>query len=431
MDTADEFTRLENGVRIVTDWMPEVRSVALGILLDAGPRDETPRQRGLAHLSEHLVFQGTSSRSADQIAQLMDTGGGSFGGFTARDYTCFSASVLDDYLTYALDLFGDIMLNSTFPAEAVEREKDAILREIALVDDVPQERVHARLKALAWGGHALGVPIAGLAETVSGLSRDDVIYFVHSHYLPDRMIVAAAGNVDHAEFVAQARDAFWRMLGQAGPAPAPAVPFTPGFTLESAPVSQAYFALGLDARPYTDPDRYALHLLSTLLGGGVSSRLFRRLRLERGLVYDIRADYHAYRQAGMLVIEGSTTPDLLPAVVELVLTELRNLALADEPFDAEELWKAKMQVRGQHLIASENSDTRMSRLATQVLYFGRRIDSPAVLAEVAAVDDQAMRAVCRGVLAASLPRAALAVVAPHGSAQISVPSMDGLLAGLR
>jgi predicted Zn-dependent peptidase len=430
MIPSGDKTVLENGVRILTDPMPEVRSVALGIVLDAGPRNETPEQRGLAHLCEHLIFQGTGSRTVDQIAQMMDTAGGSFGGFTARDYTCFSATVLDDYLTFALDLFGDVLLNSIFPNEAVEREKSAILREIALVDDVPQERVHGRLKSHAWGSHPLGTPITGLAETVRGLSREDVIYFVHKHYMPDRMIVAAAGNVDHLELVAQARDAFWRLIGESGASVSAPATFTPGVAVESAAVTQAYFALGLEARPYGDLERYALHLLSTVLGGGISSRLFRRLRVERGLVYGISSEYHAYRDAGMIVIEGSTMPELLLKVLSLVLEELQDLAQADEPFDPEELWKGKMQLRGQHLISSENSHTRMSRLATQELYFGRRIPSTTIVERIAAVDGEVMKALCRGFLAEALPRAALAVVAPEGSPGCSSSSLEKLLSGL-
>jgi predicted Zn-dependent peptidase len=206
-------TTLENGIRVVTESMPEARSLSIGILIDAGPRDESPGQGGLAHLTEHALFQGTSSRDARQIARLMDLAGGQVGAFTTRDYTCFHATVLDDYRTYALDLFGDVLLNSTFPAEALERETQSILSEISAAWDAPFERAGQLLKALAWPNHPLGRPVAGWADTVAALTREDVIYFVHQNYLPNRLIIAAAGHVEHLDFVAQVRVAFWRLLG--------------------------------------------------------------------------------------------------------------------------------------------------------------------------------------------------------------------------
>ena len=176
--------------------------------------DEAAEQSGLAHLTEHMLFQGTGSRSASEIAHQMDLGGGMIGGFTTRDYTCFTATVLDDYYPYTLDLFSDLLLNSTFPVESLRREQEAILNEIAMGYDNPGTRTHELLIENIWSGQPLGRSIAGQPATVKKLSREDLIYFVHTHYLPDRIIVAAAGNLEHADFVAQVRDGFWRMLGQ-------------------------------------------------------------------------------------------------------------------------------------------------------------------------------------------------------------------------
>ena len=189
-------TTLENGIRVVTETIAGLRSVAIGILVDACPRDELPEKAGLAHLVEHLLFQGTSSRDENQIANLMDVGGGNFGGFTTRDYTCYFATVLDDYRTYAIDLLGDILLNSIFPPKNIEREKTIILREIDRVRDTPYEWVHMLLKSAVWPDHPLGRAITGDSTTVQELSREDVIYFVHNNYLPNRMIIAAAGVVN-------------------------------------------------------------------------------------------------------------------------------------------------------------------------------------------------------------------------------------------
>src|SRR5262249_3092083 len=236
--------------------MPEVRSVALGIVVEVGPRAESARQAGLAHLAEHLLFQGTSNRDAREIARLMDLAGGQLGGFTTRDYTCYSATVLDEHGPYALDLLGDILLNSTFPTERVEREKEAILREISAGRDAPGERCHDLLKSFAWSGHPLGRPIAGWPHTVRALDREDAIYFLHENYVPARLIIAAAGNLHHEDFVAQVRDAFWRLLGHCHGFHHAAPTQRGGVVVEPMPVSQTYFCVGIPAPPYTHTDRY-------------------------------------------------------------------------------------------------------------------------------------------------------------------------------
>jgi predicted Zn-dependent peptidase len=426
--TTVKKTVLENGIRVVTESMAEMRSVAIGILVEASPRDETPGKNGLAHLVEHLMFQGTSSRDASQIARLMDQGGGSIGAFTARDYTCYFATVLDDYRTYAIDLMGDVLLNSIFPPETLETGKRAILREMAMSQDNPFERVHNLLKTFAWQGHTLGYPIIGTPSSVETLTREDVIYFIHKHYMPDRVIIAAAGSVEHEDFVAQVRDAFWRMLGRGAPSELSPPGYTNGVVLEEMPVSQAYFSIGLKAPSYTHPDRYTLHLLNTVLGGGSSSRLFRRIRGEHGWVYDIGSEYHAYRDAGMLVIEGSTAPEFLLQVLSLVRDELQNLLAGNELIDDEELVEAKRQIRGQHLITSENTNTRMSRLATQELYFGRQIPSQEILSQIEAVDPSSLQSLARDHLVDALKQVSVAVVGPNAPKHYNASLIEERLA---
>jgi predicted Zn-dependent peptidase len=422
-------TTLENGIRVVTETMPEVRSVTIGIIINASPRDEMPQKWGLAHLIEHAIFQGTSNRDARQIAHLMDVGGGNIGAFTTRDYTCYFASVVDDYRTYALDLLGDILLNSIFPADNLEREKEVILHEIDASRDRPYERAHMLLKAAVWSDHPLGRPIIGVPETVRSLTREDVIYFVHEHYLPNRMIVAAVGNVEHQDFVAQVRDAFWRMQGMGKPVVHDPPAYQAGAKVEHAPVSQAYFSIGMQVYPYAHPNRYALHILNNILGGGISSRLYRRIREERGLVYNIGSEYHAYRDGGLFVIEGSTAPEYLDQVLALTLIELGQLITGDKPADEDELWKAKMQIRGQHLLAAESTNTRMSRLATQEFYFGRHIPTHEILTQIEMVDDQTLKRLTNEVLIKAFKQLAIAVVGPGLTEDYSFPSINELLAG--
>lgn len=411
-DSMYNKSTLENGIRVVTKTLPELRSISVGVLIGAGPRNETPNKSGLAHLVEHVMFSGTSSRNATQIAQLMDEAGGSMGAFTARDYTCYFATVLDDYLTYALDLLGDILLNSIFPSDNLEKEKSAILREMNTESDMPNQRTHALLRAQAWPDHPLGCSIAGRPETIKGLTREDVIYFVHEHYLPDRFIIAAAGNLEHEDFVAQVRDAFWRMVGQSQPSAELPPVYQSGAIIEHMPVSQAYFSLGIQAFPYSHPDRYRLHVLNNVLGGGISSRLFRRIRMEQGLAYHIGSEYHAYCDDGMLVVEGCTTPENLIQVLDLTMDELWKLFGASELLNEEELWKAKMQIRGQHLISGENTNTQMSRVATQELYFGGHIPDKEILAQIESINIQSLQRLAGGALRDSLSRVTVAVVGP-------------------
>ena len=406
-------TMLENGIRIVTENIPGQRSISMGLLIEAGPRDEAAGKNGLAHLAEHAMFCGTSSRSATQIARLMDEAGGHMGAFTARDYTCYYATVLDDYLPYALDLLGDILLNSIFPPDRLEREKIAILREIETACDMPAACSHDLLKALAWPEHPLGRTIAGLPETVRSLSRDDVIYFVHEHYLPDRLVVAAAGNVDHKDFVAQVRDAFWRMMGQSRPESTNLPAYQSGTALKHMPVSQYYFSMGIRAPRYSDPDRYGMHILNNILGGGISSRLYRRVREKHGIVYHIGSEYHAYREDGMLVVEGCTAPENILQVLSLVVEELVKLISGIEQIDAEELWKTKMQLRGQHLISGESTNTRMNRIAVQELYFNRQISDEEILTAIEDISIEKLQSLAETALGKVLSQTAIAVVGPQ------------------
>lgn len=407
-------TYLENGIRVITEHIPNVRSVSIGMLVDASPRVETAHQAGIAHLAEHMLFHGTSNRDAGEIAQFMDRSGGQIGAFTARDYTCFYATVLDDYHTYALDLLGDIFLNSTFPEYHLALEKKAIQRELETARDSPYHRVHDRLKSYCWSPHPLGRPVGGDNATVQHLTREDVIYFVHRHYLPDGLTIAAAGNLQHEDFVAHVRDAFWRMMGTRDDGNQPPAPtHNPGLCVEPMSVSQNYFALGLPAPAYAAADRYTLHLINKILGGGISSRLYTNLREARGLVYQISAEIHAYQDAGLMIIEGSCAPEQLEITLYQVLQECRRLAHGAKPVGAEELWKTRMQIRGQHLIESENTHTRMSRLANQCFYFGEPIPSASILADIDGVTTDHIADMASHWLTGALADATLAVVGPH------------------
>ncbi len=408
-DAATTAAVLENGLRVVVEPLPCARVASIGVMVTASPRVETAGQAGLAHLTEHLMFQGTASRSATDIARFMDRAGGGIGAFTSHDYTCYSATVLDDNTPYALELLADVLLNSTFPESSVAREKAAVAREIDGANDSAPMVAHSLMRAAAWPGHSLSRSVMGTGQSVDALSREDVIYFVHQHYLPNRITIAASGSVAPGDFIAQVRDGFWRLTGEST-VPASAAPtFVGGCSIAAGSGSLAYFAVGVPAPAYASANRYATHVLARVLGGGISSRLHRRLREERGLVYMVDADYQAYHDAGLLVVEGATAPGDLVEVIGLVLQELERLALGDAA-DADEIALAKTQIANQTRMGDDDVHTRMSRLAVQQVYFGHPVSSEDVVRGVAALEVDEVRRAAAGWVRGGAAGLALGVV---------------------
>ncbi|WP_028582853.1 M16 family metallopeptidase [Desulfogranum mediterraneum] len=409
-------TILENGVRVVTKKMEQQRSLSIGFLFDAGPAHEPEFKSGVAHLCEHLMFKGTKGRSDDEIARIVDTTGGSIAAFTSRDYTCFSATVLDDYGTYIIDLFGDVFLNSVFRPASLEQEKHSIQHELLSASDRPDLLAHEQLKAAIWQGHHLGRPIGGSLASVERLEREDVLAFVDQHYRANRLVVAAAGNLIHDELVASINDALWALRpGRANVLPAGGLaPFQAGVQVSQKDIRHVYFSIGIRAFSFNSEHRYHLHLLNAILGGGISSRLYHCLRQTKGLVYAIDSEYQAYRDGGLLVIEGATLPELLEEVLVTIFTELNELACGGLSISAEELWKAKMQLKGRHLLAAENGSTIMSNLATQSLYFNRYIESEEMVSRIEDVEAGVLHGLASRLLQGGIKDAAISLVGPEG-----------------
>ncbi len=406
------LSELENGIRVVTEAMPGSRAVAIGILIDAGPRDETEDQAGLAHLVEHVLFHGTSSRNSSDIARIVDTMGGRVTAFTGRDYTCLSALVMDDHRTYALDLFADMLLNSIFPEDKLQKEKQVIINEQEMLADLPQEQVQSLLKSTIWPNHPLGRPIEGDVQTVASLSREDVIYFLHSNYLPDRMIIAFAGNLEHEDIVAQVRDCFWRLSGRSVARRFETATFRSGFSRHASSGSRATFAVGVEAPVYDSVERYGIHLLNTVLGGGMSSRLYRVLREERGHVYDIHSAYHAYVDGGVLVTSGSCRAAQVYDVVDEIIDVSGSLLSGTQPVREEELWQARLYNIGQYHIDSEDPFVRMSRLLTQLFYFKRVISRQEIVSGLEKTDPAALAEMCRDCFGTYTEKVAACVIGP-------------------
>ena len=406
---------LDNGLRVITEHMEGSRSIAIGVMVKTGPRDEDPDKSGLAHLLEHALFHGTSSRTSGEIARMVDTMGGRVGAFTGRDYTCFSAVVMDDHRTYVFDLLSDMLLNSIFPEQKLEHEKNVIISECEMEKDHPGERSLSLLKSTMWKDHPLGRAIEGSSQTIAGLTREDVIYFLHNTYLPNRITIAVTGNLDHDDIVAQVRDCFWRLSGHAEVDSPGKTAFTNSFVREERDSSQAYFSVGLQAPSYDHPQRYPVHILNTVLGGGLSSRLYRKIREDKGLVYDIHSEYHAYMETGALIMSGSSRPEVVFDVVDEVISTLHDMVSGVDPVSEEELWQAKLYNVGQHHIDSEDPYTRMSRLLTQHFYFGRVLPAQEVIKGLESVSTESIETVCGDLFTPFTDQVAASVVGPLGA----------------
>lgn len=361
---------MRNGLVVATEVMPHLRSASLGVWLKCGSRYEAANNTGISHFIEHLLFKGTRKRSAAKIAEAIDSVGGQLNAFTEKEYVGFYAKVLDENLPLAFDLVSDIVLHPTFPADEVERERNVIFEEINMVEDSPQELILDLFMESFWKNHPLGRPISGTKESVAQISREDVKEHFKSNYIADNIIVAVAGNIRHREAQKLAERYFSGLKrGIAAADDAPPDPFSGRLIRRKAHLEQTHLCLGTTAPPIASEERYCAHLLSNILGGGMSSRLFQNIRERRGLVYSIYSMLNLYLDAGSLVVYAGTAHDKAAEVVELVLKEFEGLR--KKPVSAKELKRAKEYVKGSVMLSLESSSSRMTNLAQQLIYYGR------------------------------------------------------------
>jgi predicted Zn-dependent peptidase len=368
-------TVLPGGLRVVTEAMPGVRSASIGVWVGAGSRDESPRIAGASHFLEHLLFKGTPERSALDISVALDAVGGEFNAFTAKEYTCFHARVLDQDLPLAVDVLGDMVTSSRLSGQDVEAEREVILDEIAMHDDDPDDVVTNVYAAAAWGDGPLGRPIAGTEESIRALTRAQIMRFYRSRYRPENMVVAVAGNVDHAAVVRLVRTAFARnrFLADRSVRPLPVRRADrvkragSGQVVVSRPFEQVNILLGVNGLVRTDERRYVLGVLNAALGGGPSSRLFQEVRERRGLAYGVYSFAAHYADAGMVGVAVGCLPSRVDDVLAVVRAELRRVA--EEGISTEELERGKGQLRGGLVLGLEDSGSRMSRIAKAELLY--------------------------------------------------------------
>ena len=384
-------TVLPGGLRVITEAMPGVRSASIGVWVGVGSRDESPTMSGASHFLEHLLFRGTPTRSALDISVSLDEVGGEFNAFTAKEYTCFHARVLDVDLPLAVDVLGDMLTSSTITAADVESEREVILDEIAMHDDDPEDVVTNLFAETSWPSSALGRPIAGTASSIASLTRSQIARFYRSTYRPENMVVAVAGNVEHAAVVRQVRKAFSRagFLNDVATRPAPprraarSRRVSAGEERVSRPFEQVNVLLGVNGLVRTDERRYALGVLNAALGGGPSSRLFQEVRERRGLAYSVYSYAQHYSDAGAFCIGAGCLPNKLGDVLQVVREELA--LVARDGISDEELARGKGQLRGGLVLGLEDSASRMSRIAKAELLYDELPSIDEIIGRVDAV----------------------------------------------
>jgi predicted Zn-dependent peptidase len=379
-----ERTVLPDGVRVVTETIPSVRSISVGVWIFTGSRDETPDEGGLSHFIEHMVFKGTRRRRMHHIAQRLEAVGGYLNAFTSKEYTCYYARALDEHLARSLDAILDLVLEPSFPAREVEKEKDVVLEEMKMYEDQPEDLIFDRFEGVIYDGHALGRPIIGTPETVQSFSRGQLVDFVERNYGPGRIVIAAAGNVRHKDVVRLVRKAFDGATRQGAPKEfVPPNGFEPTEVFEERPIQQAHMVLGTRAFGVHDERRIPLTVLNTILGGGMSSRLNQNIRERYGYCYSIYSFVNLHRDTGDFGIYIGTDASKIRKSRKLVFREMERLI--EKPVTARLLAQAKNQVKGSIMLGLENMSNRMMRLGRQELYFEKYFTLDEVIDEIDSV----------------------------------------------
>jgi predicted Zn-dependent peptidase len=379
-------TVLPNGLLVLTESIPHVRSVSMGVWIASGSRDEPLELNGISHFVEHMVFKGTTTRNARQFAREVDSIGGNLDAFTSKENICFNIKVLDENIAPALELLADLVLHPTFTPEDISREQGVILEEIKMDEDSPDYLVHETFTQKFWKGNGLGRPTLGTVKSVSSFTQPTVFDFYNSRFTPRNMVFSAAGHLDHDRFVAQVGERFSGLAASTGTpfAKLPAPATFANITLKrKKSLEQVQLCLGVPAPPVDSHTRYAVYLLNSMLGGGMSSRLFQTIREDRGLAYSIYAETSPFRDTGALSIYAGTSADKITEVLRLTLEELRRLK--EDTVPEAELKRAKDQLKSNIVLGLESSSSRMSNLARQEMYFKRFFSVDEIVSAVEAV----------------------------------------------
>jgi predicted Zn-dependent peptidase len=375
---------LPHGLTVITEQMEHIRSASIGIWLETGSRDEMPQSNGISHFIEHMVFKGTKHRTAEEIARQVDSIGGNMDAFTSKECICFNVKVLDEHVPLALEILSDLVLYPNFTDEDIARERGVILEEIKMDEDNPDYLVHEIFTQNFWKDHPLGKPILGTKETVKKFERQAVLDTYTHRFAPGNIIVAAAGHLDHDQFVDLVVKHFEHLKPAQNGFHSPAPKIVPRIVLRNKKaLEQVQLCIGVPAYPIAHEKRYAGYILNTLLGGGMSSRLFQNIRERQGLAYSIYSDLNPYRDTGCMAVYAGTSLASAAKVVQSVVGEFRDLKI--RPVPEEELRRSKDQLKGSLMLSLESSTARMSNLARQEMYFDRFQDLDELVQKIEAV----------------------------------------------
>jgi predicted Zn-dependent peptidase len=374
-------TILPNGLIVLTERMEHLRSVAMGVWIKSGSRGEAAEMNGISHFVEHMVFKGTRNRSAQIIAREMDSIGGNLDAFTGKEMICFNVKSLADHIPIAMDVLADLVLNPIFASPDIERERGVILEEIKIDEDNPDVLVHELFTQSFWKDHPLGKPILGTSATVTRLDQPKLLDYHAGRFHAGNMVFSAAGNLEHEPFVDAIKEKFSSLAAGQPLTELPAPQSTARILLKNKKaLEQVQICLGVPAPPITDENRYATLILNTVLGGGMSSRLFQTIREDRGIAYSVFSDLSPYRDTGTLCVYAGTSVGKAIECIDLILVELRKLK--DELLPDEELTRAKDQLKGNILMGLESSNSRMANLARQEIYFGQFFTADEIIARI-------------------------------------------------
>jgi predicted Zn-dependent peptidase len=398
----------QNGVRIVLEQIPTMRSVAIGVWIGTGSRNENEQNNGISHFLEHMFFKGTKTRSAREIAEAFDSIGGQVNAFTSKEYTCYYAKVLDEHAGFALEMLADMFFNSTFVEEELKKEKNVVLEEIKMYEDTPDDIVHDLLSKACYANHPLGYPILGTEQTLNTFTGDTLREYMAENYTPDKVVISVAGNVEEG-FIDEIEKYFGSFEAKQNSRQMAAPVFQPQKLARKKETEQAHLCIGFNGLPVGHKDIYSLIILNNILGGSMSSRLFQEVREQRGLAYSIFSYHSSYQDGGLLTIYGGTGSNQLDLLFETIQETVQKLK--EDGITSKELQNSKEQMKGSLMLSLESTNSRMSRNGKNELLLGRHRSLDEVIECINNVTEDSVNNLAKQIFSEDF---ALALISPTG-----------------
>ena len=376
-------TELNNGIKIVTETIPFVRSISFGIWVKVGSQNENQKSNGISHFIEHMLFKGTSKRTAKDIAEQMDAIGGQMNAFTTKQMTCYYTRILDNNFDKALEIMADMFLNSTFNESEMEKEKKVIVEEINMYEDTPEELVFEIMNENVWSGSSISYPILGSIENVEGFTRQIVKSYYNNNYTPKNIVIAVAGNFETSSMISKIKKYFESIENKNCPRTPENIKYTKCIATKQKNIEQLHVCLGFPGIKTSLEENYSIALLNTILGGGMSSRLYQKIREENGLAYSLFSYNYAYEAVGLFTIYAAINPTKVEKCIEVIVNEIRNLK--SDPITNQQLSKTKEQLKSSYLMSLENSSSRMNSLGKSIISFNKILTPEEIINKIDAV----------------------------------------------